>query len=157
MATDADVNDMLTYTLWWGKSSVNLNKTNIIASAKQGISVTLTQTGLINDTKYYFKVVVNDGIDETPSNEGNERTYCKGEYCSGGYYTYPTCTNCNGTEKTQCNQCDSDGLIGPTTYTTCPSCNAHGVICLHSNARWQSGDKWGTPRTCPVCGRSLGV
>ena len=134
MATDQDANDTLTYTLWWGDSSGNLSKTNIVASAKQGNSVTLTQTGLSNDTRYHFKVVVSDGINDTSSNESNEKTYCKGDYCDGGYYEYPACTPCNGTGqitctasgcvngKVNCSNCSGTGINGTETIT-CRTCN----------------------------------
>ena len=106
MATDADENDMLTYTLWWGDSSDNLSKTDITATGRSGQSVTLEKSGLSNDTRYWFKVVVSDGIDETTSGDGNENTYCKGEYCSGVNSVYETCTanGCNG-GKVTCTLC----------------------------------------------------
>ena len=78
MATDADENDMLTYTLWWGDSSDNLSKTDITATGRSGQSVILEKSGLSNDTRYWLKVVVSDGIDEVASGEGNENTYCLG-------------------------------------------------------------------------------
>ena len=111
MATDADENDMLTYTLWWGDSSDNLSKTDITATGRSGQSVTLEKSGLSNDTRYWFKVVVSDGVDEVTSGECNESTYCKGEYCSGGWYTYPTCGICTGTGKVSCTRCSGTGLI----------------------------------------------
>ena len=104
MATDADVNDMLTYTLWWGDSSGNLNKTNVTAAGRSGQSVTLEKLGLSNDTRYWFKVVVSDGTDEVTSGDGNEKTYCKGEYCEGGNYSYPDCSNCED-GKINCSSC----------------------------------------------------
>ncbi|MCI8548813.1 MAG: hypothetical protein HFJ38_08045 [Bacilli bacterium] len=123
MATDADVEDMLTYTLWWGEESRKLSKTNIVASAKQGNSVTLTQTGLSNDTRYYFKVVVSDGIDEATSGEFNENTYCKGEYCDGGHYIYPTCTPCGGTGQVTCTASGcTNGKVN------CTKCNGTGEV-----------------------------
>ena len=105
MATDADVNDTLTYTLWWGNSSGNLSKTNVTATGRSGQSVTLEKSGLSNDTRYWFKVVVNDSIDEATSGEANEKTYCKGDYCEGGSLTYPDCTLCSWTGKVRCGSC----------------------------------------------------
>ena len=105
MATDADVNDTLTYTLWWGNSSGNLSKTNVTATGRSGQSVTLEKSGLNNDTRYWFKVVVSDSIDEATSGEGNEKTYCKGEYCSGVSISYTTCTKCDSNHKVTCTQC----------------------------------------------------
>lgn len=81
VATDADENDILTYTLWFGTSETNLEKTNLTTEAKQGNTISFTQTGLSNDTRYYFKIVASDGKDEAASEVGDERTYCKGEYC----------------------------------------------------------------------------
>ncbi len=105
MATDADENDMLTYTLWWGDSSDNLSKTDITATGRSGQSVTLEKSSLSNDTRYCFKVVVNDGIDEVTSRECNESTYCKGEYCEGVSYSYTECTKCQGNGIIYCNWC----------------------------------------------------
>ena len=105
MATDQDANDTLTYTLWWGNSSGNLSKTNVTATGRSGQSVTLEKSGLSNDTRYWFKVAVTDGMDEVTSGECNESTYCKGGYCSGGRYSYPTCAGCNGTGKVNCTTC----------------------------------------------------
>ena len=105
MATDQDANDTLTYTLWWGNSSGNLSKTNVTATGRSGQSVTLERSGLSNDTRYWFKVVVSDSIDEATSGEGNEKTYCKGEYCSGVSISYTTCTKCDSNHKVTCTQC----------------------------------------------------
>ena len=105
MATDQDANDTLTYTLWWGDSSGNLSKTNVTATGRSGQSVTLEKSGLNNDTRYWFKVVVSDSIDEATSGEGNEKTYCKGEYCSGVSISYTTCTKCDSNHKVTCTQC----------------------------------------------------
>ena len=105
MATDQDANDTLTYTLWWGDSSGNLSKTNVTATGRSGQSVTFEKSGLNNDTRYWFKVVVSDSIDEATSGEGNEKTYCKGEYCSGVSISYTTCTKCDSNHKVTCTQC----------------------------------------------------
>ena len=125
MATDADENDMLTYTLGWGDSSSNLSKTDITATGRSGQSVALEKSGLNNDTRYWFKVVVSDGIDEVTSGDGNEKTYCKGEYCSGGYYEYPKCTHCNGTGKITCSICKGTGSYGTETII-CNVCDGSG-------------------------------
>ena len=105
MATDQDANDTLTYTLWWGNSSGNLSKTNVSATGRSGQSVTLEKSGLSNDTRYWFKVVVSDSIDEATSGEGNEKTYCKGTYCSGVSISYTTCTKCDSNHKVTCTVC----------------------------------------------------
>ena len=107
MATDADENDMLTYTLWYGTSADNITtKGKSSTPTKPGESVSIEQNeGLSNDTRYWFKVVVSDGVDEVTSGECNESTYCKGGYCSGGRYSYPTCAGCNGTGKVNCTTC----------------------------------------------------
>ncbi|MCI8393766.1 MAG: hypothetical protein HFJ23_08595 [Clostridia bacterium] len=107
MATDADENDMLTYTLWYGTSADNITtKGKSSEPTKSGQSVTIEQNeGLSNDTRYWFKVAVTDGMDEVTSGECNESTYCKGGYCSGGRYSYPTCAGCNGTGKVNCTTC----------------------------------------------------
>ena len=84
MATDADENDMLTYTLWYGTSAANITtKGKSSAPTKQGESVTIEQNeGLENNTTYYFKVVVSDGIDENETSLEGKRTFCKGKQCS---------------------------------------------------------------------------
>ena len=71
----------LEIAVWFGTSETDLEETTLTAEAKQGNSVTFTQTGLSNDTRYYFKIVASDGKDEAASEVGDERTYCKGEYC----------------------------------------------------------------------------
>ena len=122
MATDQDANDTLTYTLWWGDSSGNLSKTNVTATGMSGQSVTLEKSGLSNDTRYWFKVVVSDGIDEATSGEGNEKTHCKGTYCSGGTYVDTTCTGCSGTGKVNCSGCSGTGKV------TCTTCSGSGKV-----------------------------
>ncbi|MCI8393815.1 MAG: hypothetical protein HFJ23_08880 [Clostridia bacterium] len=107
MATDQDTNDTLIYTLWWGNSSGNLSKTNVTATGTPGQSVTLEKGGLGNNTRYWFKVVVSDSIDEATSGEGSENTYCKGAYCSGGTITQVECSGCNGSGKVGCTICGS--------------------------------------------------
>ena len=116
MATDQDANDTLTYTLWWGDSSGNLSKTNVTATGRSGQSVTLERSGLSNDTRYWFKVVVSDSIDEATSGEGNEKTYCKGEYCSGVSYTNVPCTKCKGNGQIVCLFCNGDFCRAPITF-----------------------------------------
>jgi len=83
MATDADENDMLTYTLWYGTSADNITtKGKSSELTKPGETVTIEQNeGLSNDTRYWFKVVVTDGTDEATSEKCNESTYCKGVLC----------------------------------------------------------------------------
>ncbi len=127
MATDTDVDDILTYTLWWGTSETNLSKTNLTQEAKQGSTVTFTQTGLSNDTRYYFKVSVNDSMcEDVLSSSSNQRTWCKGSYCSGGSYSYPTCTSCNGNKTVNCSTCRGNKTV------TCTSCNGsrQGNTCI---------------------------
>ena len=107
MATDADVDDMLTYTLWYGTSADNIIiKGKSSNPAKPGETVTIEQNeGLSNDTRYWFKVVVSDGTYEIASDNCNESTYCKGEYCSGVSYSYETCTKCDSNHKIICSYC----------------------------------------------------
>ena len=141
MATDADVDDMLTYTLWWGDGSGNLSKTDITATGMSGQSVTLEKSGLSNDTRYWFKVVVNDGIDEATSGEGNESTYCKGEYCNGVSYTNVPCTKCDSNHQIPCTSCGENGVL---------RCGGvlknNGIDYSYNN--YLSG-------SCEVCGRSM--
>ena len=108
MATDAEENDMLTYTLWYGTSADNITTQGKSSNpAKPGETVTIEQNeGLSNDTRYWFKVIVSDGTDETTSEECNESTYCKGEYCEGINYSYETCTKCEGNFMIECAYCE---------------------------------------------------
>ncbi|MCI8393730.1 MAG: hypothetical protein HFJ23_08410 [Clostridia bacterium] len=140
MATDQDANDTLTYTLWWGNSSGNLSKTNVTATGRSGQSVTLEKSGLSNDTRYWFKVVVSDSIDEDTSGEGNEKTYCKGNYCSGGHYESTTCTPCNGTGKITCT---ASGCVNGKVTKTCSG--------SFSSSKDTPPSSYGT---CPRCGTS---
>ena len=70
-------NAELTYTLHIETTNRGVN--TITAKAKQGVPVTLTKTGLENNTTYKYKVVVSNGETEATSLEGTARTYCKGE------------------------------------------------------------------------------
>ena len=72
----------------WGA----LVKCECYRSTIPGESVTREQNeGLGNDTMYWFKVVVTDGVDKVTSDKCNESTYCKGEYCEGGLYLPHVC------------------------------------------------------------------
>ena len=115
MATDADENDMLTYTLWYGTSADSITtKGKSTNPTKQGETVRIEQNvGLSNDTEYWFKVVVTDGMDEITSDKCNESTYCKGEYCEGVSYSYEACTRCDSNHKITCTKCSGLG------YTRC--------------------------------------
>ncbi|MCI8291905.1 MAG: hypothetical protein HFJ25_06680, partial [Clostridia bacterium] len=95
--------------------------------------VTFTQTGLSNDTRYYFKVSVNDSMcEDVLSSSSNQRTWCKGSYCSGGYYSYPSCSSCGGSGKVKCSSCGGNKKItctkcsgsgnGPSALQTCSTC-----------------------------------
>jgi len=97
----------------------------------------LEKSGLSNDTRYWFKVVVSDGIDEVASGEGNENTYCLGSYCSGGGYSYPTCTGCSGTGKVDCTAsgCVNGYITSGTKPCTNQGCVNGYVIC---NGTWTS-------------------
>ncbi len=148
---------MLTYTLWYGTSADNITtqgKSSV--PTKQGETVRIEQNdGLSNDTMYYFKVVVTDGTDEITSDKCNESTYCKGEYCEGGYYTYPDCPNCvNGKVV-----CTSNGCVGG--YINCsgtfvrPAATARPphlgfAICPTCRSEQSSyyGSNWYTCLTC---------
>ena len=139
MATDADENDMLTYTLWWGDSSSNLSKTDITATGRSGQSVTLEKSGLSNDTRYWFKVVVSDSIDEATSGEGNEKTYCKGEYCNGVSYTNVPCTKCDSNHKVKCPSCDGIGF----------------ELCRKQLTATQSRNSFAYDIECRGCGKTI--
>ena len=135
MATDADENDMLTYTLWYGTSADNITtqgKSSV--PTKPGESVSIEQNeGLGNDTMYYFKVIVTDGTDETTSDKCNESTYCKGEYCSGVSYSYETCETCNGNKA-----------------ITCPSCKGAWSQACSGEIYWSKTNTGDRRRTCPT-------
>ena len=141
MATDSDENDMLTYTLWWGDSSGNLSKTDITATGRSGQSVILEKSGLSNDTRYWFKVVVSDSIDEATSGEGNEKTYCRGEYCNGVSYTNVPCTKCDSNHKIPCTSCGGNGVL-----------RCGGVLKNNGIDNSYNND---LSRSCPVCGSSM--
>ena len=102
---------MLTYTLWYGTSADSITtKGKSSNPTKPGQSVTIEQNeGLSNDTRYWFKVVVSDGTYEIASDNCNESTYCKGEYCEGVSYSYTTCTKCDSNHKVKCPSCDGLG------------------------------------------------
>ena len=129
VATDENENAELTYTLQLETASREV----ITASAKQGEPVTLTKTGLDNNTTYKYKVVVSNGETTATSLEGTARTYCKGEKCEGTVGTQISCVECSQTGKVtctvvgcnngkiSCTNCGGDGLI--EVLDTCPDCN----------------------------------
>lgn len=129
VATDENENAELTYTLQLETASREV----ITARAKQGEPVTLTKTGLDNNTTYKYKVVVSNGETTATSLEGTARTYCKGEKCEGTVGTQIPCVECSQTGKVtctvvgcsngkiSCTNCGGDGLI--EVLDTCPDCN----------------------------------
>ena len=150
MATDADENDMLTYTLWYGTSADNITtQGKSSAPTKQGETVTIEQNeGLGNDTEYWFKVVVTDGVDEATSGECNENTYCKGEYCSGVSYSYETCTKCDSNHQRNCPYCNGLGRIVCDQELTCQwmrgkpvyMSSTYGAVCETCGENLYNGD-----------------
>ena len=150
MATDADENDILTYTLWFGTSETNLEKTNLTTEAKQGNTISFTQTGLDNDTRYYFKVAVSDGVCEDVISDGNnERTWCKGEYCSGGGTNRIYCNGCSGTGKISCSTCSGQGTIW--NDRTCSTCEGSGEVPDTRTGTFQPTSGGVAEGSCPWC------
>ncbi len=110
---------MLTYTVWCGTDANSINTKGVSSSpTKQGNSVTITQTGLNKDTTYYFKVVVSDTTETTISSWNKTKTYCEGEYCSGGFSSEVPCTKCGANGYFLCTDCGERG------WFTCDSCSA---------------------------------
>ena len=164
MATDADEDDMLIYTLWWGTSEDNLEETTLTTEAEQGNTVSFTQMGLANDTRYYFKVVVSDGVCTDEESEGsNQRTWCKGEYCSGVSYSYQTCTRCDANHQMTCNICNGTvnyscgGSFKTTSYKQDYSSFEYGDLCVVCKKNIGSGTvRYYTPvARCNSCGYSM--
>lgn len=62
-----------------------------------GTKVIFTHSGLENYSTHSYKVKVTDGINTVISEQCSGTTYCLGEKCEGGYYTYSNCELCNGT------------------------------------------------------------
>ena len=113
-ATDEDSNDVLTYKLLRGTSANDTNPTELSLTPEkiEGRTVTFKDTGLSMDTYYYYKVKVSDGIDNTISeNYDSERTYCKGAFCKGEWFSYYSCQTCNGSPISQCNLCLGSGAF----------------------------------------------
>ena len=106
-STDVDGNN-LTYTLYAGETSGNLDKVSSGTTAAQGQTATITISGLDSYVYYYWRVDVSDGIETTKGAEQNQvRTYCYTTECSDGYSYSSTCSSCSGTgtaEKT-CSKC----------------------------------------------------
>ena len=150
-ATDQDENDVLTYKLLRGTSANDANPVELsLAPEKvEGRTVIFKDTGLSMDTYYWYKIKVSDGIDSIiSSNYGSERTYCEGQYCAGGYYTYPSCTNCNGNGNTVCIVCGGNGSI--TNQVICNSCAGSGSNRVLCTSKWdKTQDNGGS---CPQCG-----
>ncbi len=129
VAKDENENAELTYTLQLETASREV----ITTKAKQGVPVTLTKTGLENNTTYRYRVVVSNGETEATSLEGVARTYCRGERCEGTIGTQIPCIECSQTGKVtctvagcnngkiSCNNCGGDGKI--EVLDTCPDCN----------------------------------
>ena len=131
VAKDENENAELTYTLHIETTNRGVN--TITAKAKQGVPVTLTKTGLENNTTYKYKVVVSNGETTATSLEGTARTYCRGERCEGTIGTQIPCIECSQTGKVtctvagcnngkiSCDNCGGDGKI--EVLDTCPDCN----------------------------------
>ena len=56
------------------------------------------------------------------SSSSNQRTWCKGSYCSGGSYSYPTCTSCNGNKTVNCSTCRGNKVVN------CSNCKGEGKV-----------------------------
>ncbi len=102
-AKATDVNDdKLTYTLYYGTSSSNLDYSILLLDQDQNVQVTITTpTNLSEYTYYYWRVDVTDGKVITQGDIQTEvRTYCPGTglQCSGGSYVEnsKTCSRCSG-------------------------------------------------------------
>jgi len=106
VAVDDNENAELTYTLWWENEEGELEKTNVVARAKQGNPVILTKLGLNNYTTYKCKVSVSNGEDEAISIEDSVKTYCKGLYCDEGGNKQRICAMCNNLKKVVCKTCN---------------------------------------------------
>ena len=129
VAKDENENAELTYTLQLETASREV----ITIKAKQGMPVTLTKTGLENNTTYRYSVVVSNGETTATSLEGVARTYCRGEHCEGTIGTQIPCIECSQTGKVtctvagcnngkiSCDNCGGDGKI--EVLDTCPDCN----------------------------------
>ncbi len=125
-AEDVD-GDNLTYTLLRGDTASNISETTLTLTNISGNTVTFTDTGLTMAKTYYYKVKASDGSESRISeNYGSERTWCEGQYCSGGGYSYPTCSGCSGTGKVNCSGCSGTGKI------TCTNCKGSGTISTNS-------------------------
>ena len=149
MATDADENDILTYTLWFGTSETDLEETTLTAEAKQGNTISFTQTGLDNDTRYYFKVAVSDGKGDVTSEVGNERTWCKGEYCEGVSYSSTPCTKCDSNHQVVCTSCGGAG-----EPISCSHCSGYGFITPTGHKRRYEESELFTGTSCAYCKKS---
>ena len=124
MATDAD-GDQLTYTLYAGKTTSNMDKVSSSVTAAQGNKVSLTVNNLEEYTYYYYKVVVTDNKDSAnKTSDSSVRTYCPGtgNWCNGA--TWHSCWRCGGTGSITCNTCHGTGKVTGTIQ--CPTCEAYG-------------------------------
>ncbi len=134
VAKDENENAELTYTLQLETASREV----VTVKAKQGEPVTLTKTGLDNNTTYRYKVVVSNGETEATSLEGSTTTYCRGERCEGTVGRQIPCTECSQTGKVTCT------VAGCTSgKISCDNCGGDGKIevldtCGTCNRRWRN-------------------
>ncbi|MCI8393692.1 MAG: hypothetical protein HFJ24_02400 [Clostridia bacterium] len=140
IAEDAD-GDSLTYTLLRGDTADNISEIELAPTSISGNMVTFTDTGLTMAKTYYYKVKASDGSESaTSANYGSERTYCKGSSCSGGYYSYSTCSNCSGsgTVTSKCTLSEST-FTASNSSRKCSYCEAQYItisgVCSDCGAR----------------------
>lgn len=137
LATDPD-EDEIRYRFYHNGNLVH--ETGYVA---QNVTQTYTVTGLKEDTRYSYKVIVDDRYEYIDSETKYAYTNCSGggytdsTYCSGTESRYGTCTEC------------SDGYYtwtcpGGEANVTCRSCAGNGTV-----VRTCSG-----PSPCSNCGGS---
>ena len=108
-SSDVDGND-LTYTLYAGETSGNLDKVSSSTTVAQGQTATITLSGLDSYVYYYWRVDVSDGVATTQGAEQSKvKTYCYTTLCSEGD------TSLNSSK---CELCGGGGIV----KTSCSSC-----------------------------------
>lgn len=160
LATDPD-EDTIRYRFYH-----NGNLVHTTDYVPQNVTQTFTVTGLSEDTRYSYKVIVDDRIEYVDSGTKYDYTNCSGTgytdatYCSGTENKYGDCTECTdgtytwycsgGETNVSCRSCGGDGeetgsCSGPSP---CSNCGGSGSNPCTSSPSMKSS----STSTCGSCG-----
>ena len=159
LAIDPDEDD-IRYRFYFGSNLVH--DTDYVT---QNQEVSYTVTGLSEDTRYTFYIIVDDKYEEINSGTKAEKTNCSGTgyndgtYCSGTEYRSGTCTECTngyntywcdgGQKNVSCPKTVTKTCSGPTI---CSNCNGTGDNPCTDSPKLVKSEEG--KESCPNCGSS---